>query len=199
MAAECCGPSCVRKCRLAAQRVPEVEVEEAAGSIAPCVLPPVGAAIGLPRRAVAEGDPGLDGVAVSMGTEPLRRESRWCLPAICDRGSWHTPRAKLDCVSKTTLGKSARGQGVKPHRCERNLRWRICSGKGTGDSRAKGDRRQRRREEQRETVRGRHYSTTCIPQPGGPSVALELDRLSSHLGSWSARSFRTTAQRRPSR
>jgi hypothetical protein len=161
--AECCGPSCVRKCRLAAQRVPEVEVEKAAGSISPSVLPPVGAATGLPRSAVAEGDSGLNGVAVSTGSETLRRESWGSRPAICDPGSRQTPRTKLDCTSKTTLGTSARGQRVKPHRCERNLRRRVIRGKRTAHARTKRDGGQRRSSKQHKTKKSQHLGTTCQP------------------------------------
>jgi hypothetical protein len=78
VATECGGPSRVGKCRLAAQCVPEFEVEKAARSIPPCVLPPVGAAIGLPRSAIGEGEAGLDGVAIATGSEALRRYGWGC-------------------------------------------------------------------------------------------------------------------------
>jgi hypothetical protein len=72
-------------------------VEEAARSIPPSVLLPVGPAIGFPRRAIAEGDSGFYGAAVLMGSEALRRECWRCGPAaVCDPGSRQTPRTKLD-------------------------------------------------------------------------------------------------------
>jgi hypothetical protein len=92
-----------------------------------------------------------------MGSKALRRQRWRCSPAVCDPGSRQTPRTKLHCRGKMTLGKSARGQRVEPHQRERKLRRRISRGKPATDARSKGDRRERRRGSKEGDTKRRHH------------------------------------------